>query len=181
MRSGEPLDVEGSVSPMLMASIPKIEDVMSGWFKDASRIEVKAGCAPEPKVSGVACFFSGGVDSFYSVLTHLDEITGLVFVHGFDIQPRELGLRALVSESLRRAASRLGKPLIEVETNVRAFSDRFAAWSEEYHGSALASVALLLSPQFGRLYIPASFPPAIRRRGARTRTWTRCGAPRGPT
>src|SRR5450759_3153719 len=33
------------------------------------------------------------------------------------------------------------------------------SWSEEYHGSALASVALLLSPQFGRFYVPATCSP----------------------
>jgi hypothetical protein len=159
MRLGEPLSVGGTVSPRLLASIPTIEGVLTGWFDRVEKIEVRAQPAPESKAAGVACFFSGGVDSFYSVLSHLDEITGLVFVHGFDIQPRDMELRARISESLRKAASRLGKPLIEVETNVRVFSDKFALWSEEYHGGALASVALLLSPQFGRFYIPASFSP----------------------
>jgi hypothetical protein len=159
MRLGEPLSVEGSVSPRLLASIPNIERVMTDWFERVDPIEVRAQPEREHRADGVACFFSGGVDSFYSVLSHLDEITGLVFVHGFDIQPRNLALRARISNSLRQAASRLGKPLIEVETNVRSFSDRFALWSDEYHGSALASVALLLSPQFGRFYIPATFSP----------------------
>jgi hypothetical protein len=159
MRIGKPLSVEGKVSPKLLASVPTVERVLSGWYGHLTPIQVNAEPAPEHKAVGVACFFSGGVDSFYSVLRHLDEVTGLVFVHGFDIQPRDVLLRACVSESLRKAAARLGKPLIEVETNVRAFSDQFTLWSEEYHGSALASVALLLSPQFGRFYIPASFSP----------------------
>jgi 7-cyano-7-deazaguanine synthase in queuosine biosynthesis len=159
MRIGEPLHFKDAVAPRLLASVPSIEGVLSSWFEGVKPIDVKARTEPEPRAAGVACFFSGGVDSFYSVLSHLDEITGLVFVHGFDIQPRHQELRARISESLREAASRLGKPLIEVETNVRTFSDQYALWSEEYHGSALASVALLLSPQFGRCYIPASFSP----------------------
>jgi hypothetical protein len=159
MRIGEPLRLEGTVSPRLLASLPPIKAVFTGWFERTASIEVQALPGLEPKATGVACFFSGGVDSFYSVLSHLDEIDALVFVHGFDIQPRHVKLRARISAGLRSAAARLGKPLIEVETNVRAFSDRFAEWSEEYHGSALASVALLLSPQFGRFYIPATFSP----------------------
>jgi len=150
MRIGKPLSVEGTVSPRLLATIPTIETVMTDWFQRTDFIEVKARPAPEARGRGVACFFSGGVDSFYSVLSHLSEITALVFVHGFDVQPHQVALRARISENLRGAAARLGKPLIEVETNLRAFSDRYALWSEEYHGSALASVALLLSPQFGR-------------------------------
>lgn len=159
MRIGKPLSIEGTVSPRLLASIPAVESLMTDWFPRVDSIGVDARPAPERKGGGVACFFSGGVDSFYSVLSHLDEITALVFVHGFDIQPHEVELRARVSESLRKAALRLGKPLIEVETNLRAFADRYALWSEEYCGSALASVALLLSPQFGRFYVPASFSP----------------------
>jgi hypothetical protein len=159
MRMGQPLRVEGRVSPRLQASVPAIEKVFSGWFDRTEPIEVDAEPSPEPNVDGAACFFSGGVDSFYSVLSHLDEITGLVFVHGFDVQPRHLELRTRIASSLRAAAARLGKPIIEVETNIHTFSDRFALWSEEYHGSALASVALLLSPQFGRFFIPSSFPP----------------------
>jgi hypothetical protein len=157
MRIGKPLSVEGTVSPRLLATIPTIESLLTDWFERTDSIVVKARSAPEHRAAGVACFFSGGVDSFYSVLSHLDEITALVFVHGFDIQPRDVALRARISGSLQAAAARLGKPLIEVETNLRAFSDRYAMWVDEYHGSALASVALLLSPQFGRFYIPATF------------------------
>jgi hypothetical protein len=159
MRIGEAMRVEGTVSPRLLASLPAIEGVFSGWFEGVQRIEVQAEPGLEPSGTGIACFFSGGVDSYYSVLKHLNEIDALVFVHGFDIQPRHLALRARISAGLRRAAARLGKPLIEVETNVRGFSDRFSQWSEEYHGSALASVALLLSPQFSRFYIPSTFSP----------------------
>lgn len=159
MRVGETLRLDGPVSPELIGSVPAIQSIFRSWFSDTTSIEVEAESAPEPQADGVACFFSGGVDSFYSVLTHIDEITALVFVHGFDIQPRHVQLRTQISTSLRAAAAALGKPLIEVETNVRAFADRYTAWSEEYHGSALASVALMLSPQFRRFYIPASFPP----------------------
>lgn len=159
MRAGENLKVEGTVSPKLLATAPAIQGILSKWFPRTRGVEVDATPDPETKSSGAACFFSGGVDSFYSTLRHLDEIDALVFVHGFDIQPRHVGLRRRISASLRAAAEALDKPLIEVETNVRSFSDEFALWSEEYHGSALASVALMLSPQFGRFYIPASFPP----------------------
>jgi hypothetical protein len=77
------------------------------------------------------------------------------------MQLRETRLRERVADALRRAAQDLGKPLIEVETNLRAFSDAYVGWSEEYDGSALASVALLLSAELGKVYIPASFSEAF--------------------
>jgi len=46
---------------------------------------------------GVGCFFSGGVDSFYTLLKHRREITDLVVVHGFDLP--------LASDPLRRSLS----------------------------------------------------------------------------
>jgi hypothetical protein len=105
---------------------------------------------------GVACFFSGGVDSFYTFLKAHDEITALIFVHGFDIRLDRVALRDRVAGAVRDLAARLERPLIEVETNLRDFSNRYARWAPEYFGSALASVGLLLSPQFRKIYIPGS-------------------------
>jgi hypothetical protein len=101
---------------------------------------------------GVACFFSGGVESLYTVLRHRDEITALVFVTGIDVLLGDVELRKTVSGSVQSAASKLGLPLIEVETDLKNFSDRTARW-DLYHGAALAAIGLLLAPQFGKIYI----------------------------
>lgn len=95
------------------------------------------------------------MDSFYSVLKHRAELTALVFVHGFDVPLSQAVLRARVAGSLQEAAVALGVPLIEVETDLRAFSDRYVQW-DEFHGAALASVGHLLSTQFRRIYVPAT-------------------------
>jgi len=110
-----------------------------------------------PDRRGVAAFFTGGVDAFHTALDHADEITHLVFVHGFDVRLDDTELRAKVSRSLREAAAELGKPLIEVETNVRAWTDPRAEWGRYYHGSALGAVAAALAPLVRKAYIPASF------------------------
>jgi hypothetical protein len=49
----------------------------------------------------------------------------------------------------------LGKPLIEVETNLKQFGEPYVRWNM-YVGSALASVGLLLSPRLRRVYIPST-------------------------
>jgi hypothetical protein len=46
--------------------------------------------------------------------------------------------------------------VIEVETNLRTFLDRYAAWARLAHGSAMASVGLLLLPFFRRLYVAST-------------------------
>ncbi len=158
MKVGGGLHLTGTVSPRLSASIPKIQDIFHTWYPDFKKVAVDVETKRvqlSPSARGVGCFFSGGVDSFYTLLKHKEEITKLIFVHGFDIRLDDIPLRAKVSQVLREVAFEFRKPLIEVETNVRAFSDRYVGW-EEYHGSALASVALLLSPHFRKVYIAAT-------------------------
>ncbi len=68
----------------------------------------------------MGCFFSGGVDSFYSLLTKRAEVTHLVLVHGFDIALEDAQLRRQTSSMARSVADEVGKDLIEVDTNVKA-------------------------------------------------------------
>jgi hypothetical protein len=138
--------------------LPTIQTILRSWVPECREVPVDIG-ARRPLQSApagaVACFFSGGVDSFYTLLKHRDEITRIIMVHGFDLQLDHTALREKVSASLREVAAELGVGLIEVETNVRSLADRYFPW-KFYHGSMLASVALLLAPQVQKVYIAAS-------------------------
>ena len=94
------LQLPGKVSPRLLSAIPRIEDIFRLWgdeywgehVKNLERVPVEAEARTEPaeqhmqrRAAGVACFFSGGVDSFYTLLKHREEVTHIIFVHGFDI------------------------------------------------------------------------------------------------
>jgi hypothetical protein len=100
--------------------------------------------------------FSGGVDSFHTALRHRDEITHLVFVHGFDIDLADTRRRSAAASTARQVADRLDKQFVEVETNLRAFSDVHVDWIL-YFGAAMAAVALLLQPSFGRFFFASGF------------------------
>jgi hypothetical protein len=158
MREGRPLQIRRPISPRLLGNAPTIQKIFRSWDSRSQEIVIDAtpaelaGSNPGP---GVGCFFTGGLDSFYTLLKHKVEITHLVFVHGFDVSINDLPLRAKVSESLRDVAAKLQKPLIEVETNLREFSDRYVNWYF-YHGAALAAVGLLLSWRFRKMFIAAS-------------------------
>ncbi len=159
MRVGGGLHIEGAVSARLLHTVPRIQEIFHAWYPMLTQIPVRVSPRPPgPSVTprGVACFFSGGVDSFYTFLKARDEITTMIFVHGFDIRLDRVALRDKVAGAVRDIAAKLHRPLIEVETNLRDFSNRYARWAPEYFGAALASVGLLLSPQFRRIYIPGS-------------------------
>ncbi len=106
---------------------------------------------------GKAVFFSGGVDSFYSLLREGEEFSHLIFVHGFDI-PIEDGVRFGAFEpALHRVADECGVTPVIVRTNLRSHHlTRGMDW-ERGHGAALASVAHLLSDQIGVAVIPSSY------------------------
>ena len=156
MRAGAELHVDQEVSPRLLSGIRQIQDIVHVWDRRFRLVELRAKVREPARraAAGTAAFFSGGVDSFYSLVKHENEIDALIYVEGFDIRLEE-ERAGVVREAIRRAAREAGKRLIEVTTDVRKFGDPYVNW-EIYHGAALAAVALLLSPQFSRIYIPAS-------------------------
>jgi hypothetical protein len=157
MAVGAALCARGPVSPRLLGSLPRVQEIFATWNRQFQQvpINVHAGTAPSAAPGQVGCFFSGGVDSWYSILKHRAEISTLVFVHGFDIPLANTALREMVSQSLRDACGALGKRLIEVETNAQELSHGRVAW-ELYHGSVMVSVAHVLGPQLRKVYIASS-------------------------
>ncbi len=162
MRVGGVLDLPGGLSPSSRAACPKIQDLLADWSgRDGvphfEHIEVRTNdrTAEPAQGRGVGAFFTSGLDSTYTALKHSDEITHLIFVDGFEHPHASPAVREAALKFVRGSAANLDKPLIEVETNLRDFSDRWVSWTF-YHGAALATVALLLSEQLCKVYIPSS-------------------------
>ena len=107
---------------------------------------------PAPGNGRVAAFFSGGVDSWSTLLDH-PEVTDLIFVRGLDLLlslPQHAGLIDVVEERVRGVADEMGLDVHVVETNLRDLTDPLARW-EVYCGAALAAIALFLAPRFERV------------------------------
>ncbi|MDQ2817033.1 MAG: hypothetical protein M3T49_02315 [Candidatus Eremiobacteraeota bacterium] len=151
--------VETPMSRKLRDNLQRITEMFVCWEPERfHNLQVDAPSTQRPTPSGrtTACFFSGGVDSFYTLLKHRDDISHVIFVTGFDVRLDDTLLQAKVIEAVRAAATELGKPLIEVETNLRECFDSYVSWADHYCGAAVASVALLLSPLFHTVYVAAS-------------------------
>jgi len=175
MLGGEDLHIVAPVSDELLTNIERIQSLLAHWYpKQLRKIHVTAQSESPSSVvpaQGTGCFFSGGVDSWYSYLTNVSQITHLVFVHGFNSKPSledEEGLTAL-REQLIAAAEMYGKQALVVRTNIRQLSDakwRGAPWVDKrgfgqfwagaWHGSILAAVGLFLNPLLGRVFIASS-------------------------
>ena len=158
MRRHVDLSIREPVDQRLLTSLPTIQEIYRAWFRVLTPVEIRAEPAParQPGGSRVALFFSGGVDSLFSLYRHLDEITDLVFVHGFDIRLSHETRRTKASAVFRRAAEQLGKNFIEIETDYGELIRDFASWPQS-HGAALATVAHVLPSSFNRVYIASTY------------------------
>ncbi len=164
MRAGMDISVDGQVSPRLLAGLEGVERMLNGWYPELRRVAIEPRGAQAQVGTGnrgTACFFSGGLDSFYSVLTNLERLDALIFIHGFDAQLDDAETLGRVAPLVRKAAAGLGLPLVEVETDVKKVAKLYCRWGDQYHGALLASVAHVVSNRFERVLVPAS-APAIR-------------------
>jgi hypothetical protein len=143
MATGSRLIIENDVDERLMRSQARVQEVLSFRMENLTMVEVEATKVARPPRPNIASFFSGGVDSTYTVLQHQAELTQLVFVHGFDISTDKSALRAQTYKRLGAAADTLGIPLVEISTNLRDVSDRVIGWSD-YHSAAMAGIAHML-------------------------------------
>lgn len=157
MRCGGPLVCAEPVSSQLLENIPRIQDLYCTWNAKLHPVEIRIparvpGTRPATPATRQALAFSGGVDSFYAALQ--SPRSTLLYVHGFDVALGKHELRKTVREGLAWSAAQLGQPLLEMETNLREFSDRYLGWTLAY-GGALAACALLLSRHMDALDVSA--------------------------
>ncbi|ETD34536.1 hypothetical protein [Williamsia sp. D3] len=163
MRNKRDVVVYGDVSETAVQGSVKAQDTLGSWFPDIlDEVTITAPMAVETTRTsgrrGVGAFFSGGVDSYYTALKHLDEITHLIFIHGFDIDLSNNDLAERTLDALRKSAAELGKELIEVKTDLRGRLDRNRLnWGLQGHGALLAHVGIALSTVVEKIYVPSSY------------------------
>ena len=174
MSLGENLEIDAPVSAELLAAArERLSPILRRWGWEHAPVEIRCAAEASPLARdperGTGCFFSGGVDSWYSVLKRREELSHLIFVRGFDIFIREQALWKPALELTRRSADELGLPLLVVETNLHdvgyfemperlmKLGRPFRYYSlERFGGSMQVSLALLLQSSLRGIVIPAS-------------------------
>jgi len=163
MATDTDLRLPGMLSPQFLANQRQLMQTFSGWFARYRPVSITAQSLvsrPKPPTGRVGSFFTGGVDSFYTFLKHREEITDLIFVHGYDVALDDLPRRQAISEMGRAIEQATGVRFIELETNaIRLFKD-FGRWGLHGHGYGLGSAARHLADYLDRIYIPSSFAEA---------------------
>jgi hypothetical protein len=145
MASGVGVQLAGPASARLVSALPTIVDILTAWNTQLTRVSFPslipvAGRRSSP--GRVGAFFSGGVDSFHTFLTHREEVTDLIFVHGFDIRLEKVDLLRRAAASVEAVASKFGVNVVHVETDLKPFMNTFVNWGQTGHGAAIASISV---------------------------------------
>jgi hypothetical protein len=111
----------------------------------------------EPRARSRAAFFTGGVDSFHTLLRSNEEIDCLVYVHGYDIPLADRERMDAYEQSFREVAGHYGVRAILVRTNLREHP-LFAEPTWHYsHGGGLAAAAHVLAPSVESALVSSSY------------------------
>jgi hypothetical protein len=163
----EPLRISAPVDRTLLEGMQQALEIWHSWYPDLPIVPIEAEVADAPareEGGRTAAFFSGGVDSFFTLLRNTDPanaaqsvpIDDLLLVWGFDVSLENEGAFRRMRIALQKATAEFGKELTEVATNLRQTRFKEANWERLAHGAALASVGLHLENRYRRLLIPST-------------------------
>ncbi len=168
MRVGEPLDVRGELSARLLGGMREYQRVQSAWKPDFFReVELRADSVvqrdPAGTAGAVATAFSGGVDSFYTLMRHLPEnepyptcrVSCCLMINGFDgdASPGDPGAFARLRRAYEPVMASHGLDLVVVRTNLLQVLGLFVR--QQSYGAFLTAPALILGRMLSRFYIPS--------------------------
>ena len=151
------LRIEAEVDQELLDHAREIQALLCRWYPGYRPIDVQAPSIGRtyPEARGTGLFFSGGVDSSYSLATERERISKLVTLIGADVDPADTPRVERLETIARDVGSRFGIEPIVVTTDIRSVSDRLIGWVE-YHGAVLAAVRHLLAHEFENQLIASS-------------------------
>ena len=163
LRHGAPLLLDGALSERLRSQLPYVADIVREWWgwQGALPVEPVGTPAPSggllsPALRRSALLFSGGVDSFFSLLRGPLAPDALVFVGGFDVSLEDVARCDAAHDLVRRVADTVGVRTIRVTTNVRTHP-LFASLSwEQTHGGALAAIGHALRGEISHAMISST-------------------------
>jgi hypothetical protein len=165
MRHRRRLVIESHVSAALLDAVPRLMMIY------AQRADAGNPFAPVDVVATPACrwergahagaFFSGGVDSFYTLLRNnarypradSRSISHLILVHGWDFPLERADFFDTVRREAQRVADELERTLVWTRTNVRQVVGGID-WGNHAYGAGLASIGLSLAWFFHTVFIP---------------------------
>jgi hypothetical protein len=155
MKLGSDVELEQPMTATRRRNLKRAQRVLTRRHAEFRHIKMRAPRGQEmPSVTSrkVAQFFTGGLDSFYTLLRN-PEVDALVYL--FDEVNEPPALTQLLRTHLQGIADHFGKELIGVDHNVRSMLDTYGEWGQQTHIALFSGVASLLSGEFSDVIIPS--------------------------
>jgi hypothetical protein len=146
MQQGFHLEFQDSLCPQWLENAHALMRIYQEWY-DWDPIAIR--CAVGPPVDQrsndkVALCFSGGADSFHSLLTYPKNISYLAMVHGYDIALSDTAGAEIVFKHIQQVADEVGVSAVKISTNYREHTIAGRKYRYAYEG-ALASIGFLMA------------------------------------
>jgi len=146
---GEPLAIDGPVSPRLLENVERASLVLRSWWPQLAPARVEPARVEAPAQDGgdVGVFFTRGVDSWHSALQTTGEAPvgpRLLGWAGGDLEAPESDTpqrQLAAEEALTEAAALIPAEVDLMQSNLRRLVEPHVAW-EWTHGGLLAALAL---------------------------------------
>jgi hypothetical protein len=165
MSSGEDITLPFPVDSNLLENV---QGMMRFWHSSYSdlkpaRINTVQGSGHRRSMNRRGIYFSGGIDSTFSLLRHDKSLTGcgsgtvddLIFVAGLDVPISDRAEVELTQKHLGRVAAAHDKNLIRIDTNLKQLDTPYRGNWLLFYGCALGAAGHLLDGRFGELIISA--------------------------
>ena len=157
---GEPIEVEAQVDRSWLEQVPAIVRQVKDWWQLPGTRVIAADVidTPRAKPGLTAQCFTGGVDSFYALITAKTSPGILVYAHGYDVELKNRVRTDAFLPGFRETAASFGARAVLLTTNLQEHKASQGIDLRRSHGGALAALGHVLAEEVERLVIPSSYP-----------------------
>jgi hypothetical protein len=156
--TGADIVVEAPLSPTWVSNARRYLEIFGGWLK-LPTVDIRSPLR-EPGVIArgekTAICFSGGLDSFFTLLRGPFDNAALLMIHGFDIDLDDKDLWEDVEKNLLEVSSAVGAEAIVIKTNIRKNPVFLNPPWEYAQGGALGAIGYVVDC-VNRLVISSSY------------------------
>lgn len=162
---GGKLRIEGPVGVEAIQAASAVSRVLTLFRNDSwhdryrrfwpTQIVAEADGSPMTGSPRFAAFYSGGVDSMFSLLEHCEDLTDLIFINNWEGEFTANDLQRIHYQT-DEVGRKYSLPVTRVTFSPREALRQYVSW-HFLHGSVLHSMALCHQSVFGRILIPSSY------------------------
>lgn len=169
---GEDIELSLPVDALLLENVQGILAIWKEWYPELHRIAIRCPVqsCQTPTATRTAAFFSGGVDSYFTLARRMPgnpygipavgKVDDLLTVWGFDVGVYDQTQFEPLAKMLEDSAKALGLNHLIIRTNLRQIEKRIPfkdMWRRLSHGAGLAFIGLTLERAYKEVVIGSSY------------------------